>query len=348
MSNSQGLLSPPDLPNLLTRRDDEGRVRSIMSSHEWPPRVRDILQRVKSVLGTAPPVVPPLDAQTHGEEDCGTYWRRQVSYQVEPGERCPAWLLVPKPLVYRRSAVLCCHQTIALGKGEPAGLGGLPDLHYALELVQRGYVCLAPDSIAAGERVYPGHDPFDTAAFYQLHPEWSALGKMLWDHKRALDYLCALDEVNQDCVGVIGHALGGVNALMLGAYDHRVKATVAACAYTPFAVDPLPDRWCRNNWFVFLPLLKPFIHQGQHPPFTWLELLSLIAPRALHYTYALDDVIMPNSTAVARDMAQLGQLYDLLGSRMRLGYYEHKGDHGHPPAAREAAYRLLATVLPVD
>jgi len=225
------------------------------------------------------------------------------------------------------------------------GLTGRPSLHYAVELVRQGYVCLAPDCITAGERVYPGAAPYETEGFYQRHPGWSALGKMLWDHQRALDLLDSLDHVDPDRVGVIGHSLGGENAMMLGAFDHRIKVTVANCAYVPFAADPEPSRWCRDSWFVYLPQLRSGISQGLHPPFFWIEVLGLIAPRALYYAYALQDSIFPNSASLAEDMRQLGRLYDFLGSRARLGYHEDPGEHDFTNAAREGAYRLIRSVL---
>ena len=51
----------------------------------------------------------------------------------------------------RRPAVLCLHQTIAIGKDEPVGLGKNLELAYARELAARGYVALAPDYPNFGE-----------------------------------------------------------------------------------------------------------------------------------------------------------------------------------------------------
>ncbi|MEI5604682.1 hypothetical protein, partial [Streptomyces brasiliscabiei] len=50
--------------------------------------------------------------------------------------------------------MLCLHQTTAIGKGEPAGLGGLPNLHYAHELAMRGFITLAPDYPSFGDYQY--------------------------------------------------------------------------------------------------------------------------------------------------------------------------------------------------
>lgn len=342
---NDGVLAAPDLPELLAYREPDGRDRRVLVSREWPPKRHDIIRRLEAVLGPPPAIRVPLETRIHAEEDLGDHLRQKLSYQVEAGERCTAWLLLPKPPVYRLPAMLCCHQTVAEGKDEPAGLSGRASLHYAVGLVRQGYACLVPDVITAGERVYPGYGPSETDAFYQRHPDWSALGKMLWDHQRALDLLDTLDHVDPDRIGVIGHSLGGENAMMLGAFDHRVKVTVANCAYVPFAVDPGPTRWCRDSWFVYLPQLRSCISQGLHPPFLWVEVLGLIAPRALHYSYALQDSVFPNSAALAEDMRQLGRLYDLLGSRARLGYYEDPGEHDFSDPAREGAYRLIRSVL---
>ena len=58
------------------------------------------------------------------------------------------------------------------------------------ELVRRGYLCIAPDAIGFGERIPPGAHPYhNSIAFYRKHPQWSFMGKMIWDVGRAIDYL---------------------------------------------------------------------------------------------------------------------------------------------------------------
>lgn len=341
---NSGPLNAPALPDLLALRQN-GRDTAITTSRQWPPKRQDIFQRLEAVLGTFPLEAPPLAPEVLDVEDMGSYVRQKVRYQVETGEFCSAWLLLPKPLSHRQPAVLCCHQTITNGKDEPAGLAGCRSLAMARELVGKGYVTLAPDTITAGERVYAGAEPFETDEFYRRNPDSSAVAKMIWDHQRALDYLCTLDAVDSDRLGVVGHSLGGENAIMLGVFDHRVKVTCASCAYTPFAVDPNPERWARESWFVYLPLLRPYLTQNQHPPFSWVEVLALLAPRTFHYSYALGDEIFPHSEAIREDMLKLGRLYDLLGVRQKFGYHESEGAHKYPRPAREEAYRLIRATL---
>lgn len=332
------------LPDLLSHRE-HGQDSAILTSRQWPAKRRDILARLQSVMGESPETLVPLEPEVLGQEDMGGYILQKVRYQVGPGERCPAWLLLPKPLSHRQPAVLCCHQTVPQGKDEPAGISGARGMALARELVGRGYVCLAPDSIAAGERTCGGCEPFDTAQFSERHPSWSALGKMLWDHQRGLDFLCMLDAVDSDRLAAIGHGLGGGNAIILGAFDHRVKVTAASCAYSPFPSQATPDQWCTQSWLNYLPRLRESLEEGQRLPFAGVEVLALLAPRAFHYSYAVEDECFTGSDKISGDMTKLGRLYDLLGCRQKFAYHEDPGPHRYPRPAREAAYRLLKATL---
>lgn len=52
---------------------------------------------------------------------------------------------MPRPGRANGAAVLCLHQTTKLGKAEPAGIDGSPNLQYAAYLAVHDYVTLAPD-----------------------------------------------------------------------------------------------------------------------------------------------------------------------------------------------------------
>jgi cephalosporin-C deacetylase-like acetyl esterase len=74
----------------------------------------------------------PLDVKTSETHDEPEFTRMKLTFQAEPGDRVPAYLFVPKGRQGKRPAMLCLHQTTGIGKGEPAGLGGRNELHYAL------------------------------------------------------------------------------------------------------------------------------------------------------------------------------------------------------------------------
>src|SRR5262249_40070917 len=148
-----------------------------------------ILAHVQEVMGPLPGGerrVPP-DVQVVEVNDEPTYVRKRIRYASEPGDRVPAWLLLPKAPAKRPApAVLCLHQTTPIGKDEPVGLGGKVNLRYARELAGRGYVALAPDYPNFGEHKV---DPY--ALGYA-----SASMKAIWDNQRGIDVLAGLEDVD--------------------------------------------------------------------------------------------------------------------------------------------------------
>ena len=68
--------------------------------------------------------------------------------------------------------------------------------------------------------------------------------KGIWNHIRAVDLLESLPEVDPDRIGVIGHSLGGHNALFVAAFDQRIRAVVSSCGFNAFEdyYDRRPDR----------------------------------------------------------------------------------------------------------
>ena len=160
------------------------------------------------------------------QQDQG-FVRKKITFASEPGDRVPAWLLIPDPPGRPKSptpAVLCLHQTVAIGKDEPVGLGGKPDLRYARELARRGYVALAPD--------YPNFGEYKIDVYKLGYA--SATMKAIWNNLRAVDLLCSLKEVDPDRIGVIGHSLGGHNAIFTALFEPRIQAVVSSCGFNAF------------------------------------------------------------------------------------------------------------------
>src|SRR5262245_25607110 len=121
---------------------------------DWPQKRADILARMQQVMGALPADSKkvPLEPHIAHAADMGKYVRRKITIAVEAGDRLPLYLPLPKERVGRLRAVTCLHQTDRrLGKDNPVGLGGPADLNYAVHLVERGYVALAPDYVNMGE-----------------------------------------------------------------------------------------------------------------------------------------------------------------------------------------------------
>lgn len=313
---------------------------SLSSLLEWERQRLETVARVRDVLGKEPERAP-LESETLGEERCQGYLRRQLRFRVEADDWCPAYLLIPDSLSGRGAAVLCAHQTVQQGKREVVGLEGRPQLAYGEWLAREGFVVLAPDEITAGERWDRRFPAYDTKPFYERRPEWSAMGKMLWDHQRALDFLQALELVDPARLAVMGHSLGGHNAVFLAALDERVRAAVSSCGWQPFWADENPLRWAREAWFIYMPRLGPYLVEGREPPFQFSEVIALIAPRAFLDLSGGGDTCFAHSDRCEEELRQAARIYELYGARQQLDWLLHDQGHSLPPAAWQRALHFL-------
>ncbi|MHB0876377.1 MAG: alpha/beta hydrolase [Anaerolineae bacterium] len=316
-------------------------VQDIATAEAWQQRREQIGATWRGLLGEGPRSAPPLEAVVEGEHDEGAYVRYRVSYSVDEGERVPAYLLVPKSLKTPAAAVYCPHQTTKIGKDEPAGLGGSDELHYARDLALRGYIALAPDHLAASERRTPDRQDYDTAAFYRRYPDWSAVGKTIWDGQRALDYLCSLPEVDAGRIGMIGHSLGGHSTIYVAGADERVKCAVSSCGLSTFAEDRRRLEWARDRWYIYIPRLRPVFLAGQPAPVDFHELVALMAPRPFLNLTALNDECFSSTDAVTELTIRVNRVYRLLGHEECFSCYFHGNHHSFPSEARALAYAWI-------
>ena len=326
----------------------------------WSARRGEIERVLASFLGAPPAAKPPLVPRVLEEADLGGYTRRRLTFQTEPGEHVPAYLLAPKNIRGRLPAVLCPHQTTQAGKREPAGMAGDPTLHTALHLVERGYVTLTWDALCFGERHDPASGHYgDAIPFYRRHPSWSLLGKMAWDAARAVDYLETLDFVDPSLIGSVGHSHGGITTIFSMALDPRIKAGASNCGFDTFRIDGNTWRWSHAT--ALIPRLgfyvsSPFVNMDFYravpdsgvvaTPFDMHEVLALIAPRALLLSTSDADFVFPNGGWSARQsLARLGPVYRLLNAPDHIGSHFFSGGHNFPTEASARAYEWLGRWL---
>ena len=259
--------------------------------------------------------------------------------QAEPGDRVPAWLLLPRTEAVADAApatgpaMLCLHQTTGIGKGEPAGLGGLPNLHYAHELAERGFVCLVPDYPSFGDYPYD----FKTQGSHYA----SGSMKAIWNNLRAVDLLQSLPEVDPDRIGCIGHSLGGHNTLFTAAFDQRIRAAVTSCGFTGF-----PDYYGGKlaGWTSdrYMPRIRDtYGNDPQRVPFDFAEVLSAIAPRAVFVSAPVNDDNFDNAGVrrVMDAVTPIWQIYGAPAESVRAAYPQCA--HDFPPETREQVYAWL-------
>lgn len=313
-----------------------GLAIEIHSRREWNTQKSFILESMQEVMGPMPgrEKKAPLTPRLLEELDLGDHLRHKITYVAEPGDEVPAYLLIPKAVIAQKKkapGVLCLHQTHPLGFKVVVGLGPDPNDEYALELVRRGYVCLAP--------AYP------RLAEYQ--PDLKRLGyesgtmKAIWNNRRGLDFLESLPFVEKGAFGAIGHSLGGHNALYTAAFDSRIRVVATSCGFDSYRDYMNGDirGWTSDRYMPRLLRYSP-----DRYPFDFQEVLAAIAPRPVFVNAPLKDSNF-KWASVDRVAASVRPVYEFLGAPEGLQVEHPDAAHSFPPEMRRKAYELFDRVL---
>jgi dienelactone hydrolase len=332
------ILSAPfyeDKSDLMFIQSETGEVRTVETQADWAERRAHILENMQEVMGdiATPPDVP-FEVTYVESVKFETYTRHKITFQVEKGDRLPAYLLIPHEQKAPAPAMLCLHPTNPDGKGMVVGLVDKANRNYAEELAKRGYVTLAPD--------YPGFGEYKIDVYAMGYV--SATAKGILNHRRCVDLLASLPEVDGDRIGAIGHSLGGHNALYLATFEPRVKAVVTSCGFNSFPKYYGGDLtgWSHKG---YMPRIASVY--GKDPkkmPFDFTEVLGVIAPRPLFISAPLHDANFEVSGV--RDCVHAAEpVYKLLGASQHLNIVYPDCEHDFPPEVREHAYQFLDNVL---
>ena len=334
----------PDHGDLSLWRDRTGELQSVETAAQWQRRRQDILVGMQHAMGRLPDPeeLEPLEVeQLEAEQLTGEHGlevkRLKIAYSVGGGGPVTAHLYLPKGASDEdpRAAVLALHPTSPLGKAIVGGAGDRPNRAYGLELAQRGYVVLAPDYPSFGD---------DVEYNFHTDPYVSGTMKGVVNHRRGVDVLAGRKEVDPQRIGIIGHSLGGHNAMFLGAFDRRVKAVVSSCGWTPFEhyYDGNLAGWTSDR---YMPRLREVYGlDPQRVPFDFSQVAAAIAPRGFFSSSPLRD----HNFAVAgvkQAEPKVHRVYELLGAENQFVVRYPDASHDFPPETREAAYRFLDRVL---
>ena len=253
------------------------------------------------------------------------YRIESLAYEVEPGDRVPAMLLLPDGVDAGNPApaVAVWHQhndEYQLGKSEPAGLAGNPMHHTAAALARQGYVVLCPDALCFEERQNEKLRNGDYERFEFLR--YVVAGKcMAWknilDARRAIDYLSTRPEVRADRIGCFGHSMGSTHTWLVGPWEPRLKCLVGNCCLPTYtAIHRAEILHCFAN---FIP---GWLQYGDTP-----DIAGLIAPRPLLLNFGEKDLGSPIDK-VREGVKTIANAYAAAGAADNFSYYIEP-DAGH-------------------
>lgn len=304
--------SPDEYINQLYDNNERSREQSA-SGHHWRERKGNVRGKLIAALGHWPiesiSLNPVLLERTE-REDC---FVERVAFATTEHLRLPAYVLIPKQLQDKAPAVVAWHGH-GYGSREVVGLQpdgtleeGEPGIHkhFAVELVRRGLIVIAPEMIGFGDRRLAADrvkDPRKASSCFALSSRLLLIGHTLaglrvFEAMRVLDYLMGREEVDSERIGCMGFSGGGLIAALSAALDDRIKAVVLSAFTSTFRGSLLAMNHCIDNYL-------PSIMEHADLP----ELIGLISPRPLFVESGLEDTLFPRAS-VQDALTWLEQIY---------------------------------------
>lgn len=212
--------------------------------HAWQAQRVALRSKIYDLLGDLPPLFTPQPRIVKTEPREG-FTCRKIEFTNGLGDMVYGYLLMPDHPT--GAAVLYCHYhggRYFLGKEElfhDPGFDGLWEgrTGRGVALAQAGYIVLAVDAYAFGERAGQnaeddGRDR-ENALFKRFLWEGRTLwGMIVYDDWLALNYLLSLPEVDPARAAITGASMGGSRATWLAALDERIKVVVPVVQYTRY------------------------------------------------------------------------------------------------------------------
>ncbi|ULB35577.1 MULTISPECIES: alpha/beta hydrolase [Proteiniphilum] len=331
--------------DLLTYRDRKGNVLPITNKNEWSGKREDILKNMQLVMGKLPQrQKKKLHVEYSDTAVYDTYIRYTINFEVAPSEKVFAYLYRPKNISKLLPAILALHGTGAEGKKIIDGAAGIKNRAYAKELAERGYVVIAPDYPSMGEL---GNYDFAKDRYN------SGTMKGIYNHISCIDLLQSLPYVDKKRIGVIGHSLGGHNALFVAAFDPRIKVVVSSCGWTLFDYYHAGEKsiiqygsrlgpWAQERYMPFI--RDKFDLDAEKIPFDFDEIIAAIAPRPFFSNSPIYDLNF-SVEGVRKCESRVREVYRFMNADDAVKFVYPRTGHDFPSEIREDAYRFIDNYL---
>lgn len=280
---------------------------------EWREWRRKLRGKVRELLGGMDDPRCELEPKLLERKQMDGYVREKVVYNSRPEMLVPAYVLIPDDISAPLPAVVACSGH-GHGKDDLVGLdeqrkprqGPSYQNDFAIQMVRRGFVVIAPEMLGFGER----RDPWDIkqgpGCSCQQHSMAALLfgrtnsGLRVYDIKRAIDYLETRPEVNKRRIGCLGISGGGLVTLFSAAVEERIQACLISGYLNLFRDCIVPITHCVDN---YVPNLLRYAEMS--------DVASLIAPRALFAESGSKDPIFPVK-ATRESFARIQKAYEVL------------------------------------
>lgn len=341
------LITFPHINFAQTELADQKYSKNAIFLNHKRERLR-ILTNMEKVMGKLPRRNKnlPFDLQITDSIIEDNFTRYNLTLNVTDKERLPVYLYIPKQIGIPKKlpAMLVLHGTHALGKGVVDGQGDKPNRAHARELAERGYVVIAPDYPSFGDM--KDHN-FDIDRYE------SATMQAIYNHMRCVDLLQSRTDVDPENIGVLGHSLGGHNAMFVAAFDTRLKVAVSSSGWTQFEFYNIGDEaskkyggrlgpWAQTR---YMPLIRTkYKLDAKLIPFNFDDIITAIAPRAFFSVSPLKDANF-DVNGVREGILLAAKAYNNLGASDMLQIRYPDAGHDFPVENRKEVYGFLDRIL---
>lgn len=209
--SAPGSIVPDPTPWRSPLRFNDGR--EVESISGWQRRREEILSDWHRLMGKWPPLITEPELTILKSESLPAFRRDRVRFRWTPLLETEAWLLVPHGAT-NAPAVL----TVFYEPDTAVGIGGKPHRDFALQLADKGFVCLSIGTReTTADRTYSLYHPDIDSATVQ------PLSLLAYAAANAWHVLAAQPGVDANRIGITGHSYGGKWAMF------------ASCLFDKFA-----------------------------------------------------------------------------------------------------------------
>jgi dienelactone hydrolase len=307
---------------------------------------KDFYKKHLNDCGGLVPERVPMEPRLLSEERADRYTRIKMEMTVERSgftqwDRMPFFILIPdKPLSSPCPAMIIHHQHAGKfdkGKEEPAGLMYDPAQAFAVDLVKRGYITVCHDALCFSER----REASEIYTFRKLLLMNRTLGlKYTWDVSRLIDYIETRKDIDSKRLGIMGHSLGGQEAIYCAVHDSRIKLAVSSCGIGKIhGPNSILSENITHNAALYLP---GFLSKGREMDMK--EIVGLLHPRPVILSHGVLDKIFPIEGVAELDN-WTEEMYAHHGNAEKCVTVRHAGGHYIPETTKDLIYTFLKRYL---
>lgn len=297
-------------------------MKHFSSREEIEARREELRFSLRMAAGLYPwPEKTPLNVRMETVGEYEGYTIKKVMYESVPGFWSTCNMYLPRPLTGKAPAILYC-----MGHFEEQRLVREERLDVPQQLAnfaRMGFISLVPDMIGKVDSRQITHDyGRDEMELWQSN----GLGVQLWNNIRALDLLCAMDEVDSTRIGMTGCSGGATQTLLTTLVDERIKA---AAPINMISLEMQGGCQCENA-----PGLRRHTEN--------CEMCCMLAPLPLFISGSTGDWTKNQETI---EYPVLREAYRHYGAEDKLEHYYQVAGHQYNEKTRKRVYNFFARTL---